>query len=171
MIFLIVLLSLVIVSTILLLVFKKDWVATIFGNSITSKVEKKKKVENKIQVLKKEQKMKTDKIVAEYKSKEEAFKNNATAQINSLKARIKTLENEIKVNSDVLLQERKVELDKVTHEYDEKIINQQNLVNRLSNFIGAEKKNMEDAITNTQPNAPTSTRILLEDKITNKKVK
>lgn len=171
MVFIIVLLSLVIIASVLLFIFKKDWVAAIFGNSITSKVEKKKKVENQIEVLKKEEKMKSEKIMAEYKAKDENFKNNADAEINSLKARIKTLEQEKLTNEKVLEQEKRVELDKIFHDYDERIINKKNLVNRLNNFIGAEKKNMQDAIDNTQPNQPTQSKILLEDKSTNKKVK
>ena len=115
--------------------------------------------------------MKSEKIMTEYKAKDENFKNNADAEINSLKARIKTLEQEKLTNEKVLEQEKRVELDKIFHDYDEKIINKKNLVNRLNNFIGAEKKNMQDAIDNTQPNQPTQSKILLEDKITNKKVK
>ena len=142
---------------------------TLFRDSITRKVEKKRKLEGEIALLKKQQKVKSEAVIKDYDKKKVEMVNNINAEITAYKANIDTLTTSISVQSGLLEQEKKVELDKVISDFDQRIIAKQNKLKRVTNFIEAEKKNMEDVISTELPNAPQqvvkteeSKQILLE---------
>ena len=137
----------------------------IFGNALTRKVERKKKIEGDVEVLKKQQKVESETLVEENKKKKINFCNSINAQIAGLQANISMLKNQKITQSAQYDQELKVTLDKKFNEFDLKIIAKQNKINRYTNLIDAERKTIEYVMDNTnQPNAPTSksSRILLE---------
>ena len=127
---------------------------TLFRDSITRKVEKKRKLEREISLLKKQQKVKSEAVIKDYDKKKVEMVNNINAEITAYKANIDTLTTSISVQSGLLEQEKKVELDKVISDFDQRIIAKQNKLKRVTNFIEAEKKNMEDVISTELPNAP-----------------
>lgn len=127
---------------------------SIIGNTITSKVEKKKKVEGEIEVLKKEQKIKSEEVIQEYNEKKTDLTDSIDSQINSYKAQINSLMESKKTKIALIEQEKKVQIDKVINDFDRKIVSKQNHVKRLNRLIDAEYNNMEDVIVPDQPNAP-----------------
>ena len=127
---------------------------TLFRDSITRKVEKKRKLEGEIALLKKQQKVKSEAVIKDYDKKKVEMVNNINAEIIAYKANIDTLTTSISVQSGLLEQEKKVELDKVINDFDQRIIAKQNKLKRVINFIDAEKKNMQDVISTELPNAP-----------------
>lgn len=139
----------------------------IFKNKITKMVEKSKKIEGQIEVLKKQQKVKAENAMKVSEAKKDDFTNSTTATINSYKAAIKTAEASIKTECSKYDQECKVEVDKIMNEYNSKILAKMNELNRTKNLIEAENKNNMDVMKPLMVNAPT-TKILLENK-TNKK--
>ena len=148
---------------------------TLFRDSITRKVEKKRKLEGEIALLKKQQKVKSEAVIKDYDKKKVEMVNNINAEITAYKANIDTLTTSISVQSGILEQEKKVELDKVINDFDQRIIAKQNKLKRVINFIDAEKKNMQDVISTELPNAPQQVvkteepkKILLESKPANK---
>lgn len=134
----------------------------LFGNSVIRKVEKKRKLEGQVEVLKKQQKVEAEKISKMIDERKAALADSIKAQINALNAQIAVLKNQQKTQSDLLDQERRVEMDKKINDFNQKITTKQNQVKRLSNFIDAERKNQEDALNPEQPNAPK--QVLLETK-------
>lgn len=165
MIVLIVILSVLVVGLIALMIFKREWFISLFGNSITSKVEKKKKIEGDVEVLKKEQKVKTEETIKDFEVRKATTLDSITAQINSLKAQIKNLEKAKEDRAEMLDQELKVEIDKVINSYNRKIISKQNQAKKLGYYIDAEQKNIQDVIDPYQPNAPKEQKqVLLETK-------
>ena len=147
---------------------------TLFRDSITRKVEKKRKLEGEIALLKKQQKVKSEAVIKDYDKKRVEMVNNINAEITAYKANIDTLTTSISVQSGILEQEKKVELDKVINDFDQRIIAKQNKLKRVINFIEADKKNMEDVISTELPNAPQQVvkteepkQILLESKPAN----
>lgn len=167
----IIILVLVIVALLALIVFKKEWLMQMFGNSITAKVEHKKKIEGEVEVLKKEQKVKVEETTKAYDVKKASELDSITAQINNYKAQIKNLEKAKEDRAEMLDQEKKVDIDKVVNNYNRKIISKQNQAKKLGYYIDAEQKNIEDVIDPDQPNAPTQKRVLTEDTNTKKKSK
>lgn len=152
-VFLIILLLALIGVVVYLSLFKKD---LFFGNSITSKVEKRKRILGEVEVLKKEQKVKYDETLKSYDVRKAEAVDAINAQINSYKALIKNLEVEKVNKGEMLDQERKVALDKVNNSYDQRIVSKQNQAKKLGYYIDAEQKNIEDVIEPDQPNAPTA---------------
>lgn len=163
MIVLTIILSVVIIALVALIVFKKEWLMQMFGNSITSKVERKKKIEGEVEVLKKEQKVKLEETIKAYDVKKASILDSITAQINNYKAQIKNLEKAKQDKSEMMNEELKVDIDKVTNIYNRKIISKQNQAKKLGYYINAEQKNIEDVIDPDQPNAPTQKRVLNEE--------
>lgn len=152
-VFLIILLLVLIGVVVYLSLFKRD---LFFGNSITSKVEKRKRILGEVEVLKKEQKVKYDETLKSYDVRKAEAVDAINAQINSYKALIKNLEVEKVNKGEMLDQERKVALDKVNNSYDQRIVSKQNQAKKLGYYIDAEQKNIEDVIEPDQPNAPTA---------------
>lgn len=136
----------------------------IFGNSITRKVESKKRIEGEIEVLKKQQKVKAESTVKEYNSKKALTIDSINAQINNYKAQIKNLEQLKKDKEEMYDKEMRVAVDKVMNDYDRKIIAKINKAKKLGYYIDAEQKNIQDVITPDQPNAPTTKKVLNETK-------
>lgn len=163
MVVVLILLIILCLGFIALMLFKKEWLTSLFGNSITSKVERKKKIEGEIEVLKKEQKVKTEETTKQFEVKKATELDSLSAQISSLRAQIKNLEKAKKDRADMLNEEKKVAIDKVINSYDRKIISKQNQAKKLSYYIDAEQKNIQDVIDPENPNAPKA-RVLLENK-------
>lgn len=136
----------------------------VFGNTITRKVESKKRIEGEIEVLRKQQKVKAESTVKEYNSKKALTIDSINAQINNYKAQIKNLEQLKKDKEEMYDKEMRVAVDKVMNDYDRKIIAKINKAKKLGYYIDAEQKNIQDVITPDQPNAPTTKKILNEDK-------
>ena len=155
----------VLVAIIVLSICKKDWFDSIFGNSVIRKVEKKKKLEGQLEVLKKQQKVEVEKVSKESDEKKASMIVYIDSQINAHKASITTLENQKKTQQDLLDEQKKVEIDKCTHNFDRKIVSKMNEIKRLGHYIEAERKNQDDALNPDRPNAPTISekKILLED--------
>ncbi len=128
----------------------------IFGNTVTRKVEKKNKIDGQVEVLKKKQKVESEKIIHEYEDKKTATIDNITATINALQAQIASLKISKDTKCQMLDEERKVKLDKIINDFNIKIVNKQNQSKRLTRYIEAEMRNMEDATSHPQPNAPTT---------------
>ena len=156
----IIILTILLVGVIYLCVFKKDKIALWFGNSITSKVERQKKLNGEVEVLKKEQKVRIEETEKEFEVKENETLDSLDAQINSLKAQIKSLQKAKEDRSKLLIEEKKVAIEKVTNKYNRKIVYKVNQAKKLGYYIDAEQKNVQDVIAPDQPNAPTPTREL-----------
>lgn len=131
----------------------------LFADRITRKTEHKNRVEGQIEVLKKQQKVKSESICHEYDFKKSSTIDSINAQINSLKAQILSLETNKECKIKMLEEEMKVELDKIMNNFNQKIISKQNKVRRLSRFIEAERQNMEDVAHYNQPNAPQQNQL------------
>lgn len=138
----------------------------IFGNTITRKVESKRRIEGEVEVLKKQQKVRSEATLKDFNTKKVLALDSINAQINNLKAQIKNLEQQKKDKEEMFDKELRVAIDKVMNDYDRKIINKQNKAKKLGYYIDAEQKNIQDVITPDQPNAPVSSgkKRLLEDK-------
>lgn len=125
-----------------------------FGNGIVRKVEKKKKVDSEVEVLKKQQKVESDKVLKEYEATKRNYSDSVDAQIKSYEAQIIQLKAEKKGQLELYDKQLKVDLDKKINDFDRKIIAKQNQSKRLSYLIDAEQRNMQDVISPDQPNAP-----------------
>ena len=141
----------------------------IFGNTITRKVESKKRIEGEVEVLKKQQKVKSESTVKDYNAKKTLAIDSINAQINNYKAQIKNLEQLKKDKEEMFEKEMRVAVDKVINDYDRKIINKINKAKKLGYYIDAEQRNIQDVIKPDQPNAPKSSMILNEDTTPSKK--
>lgn len=136
-----------------------------FKSNIQRYIEKKSKVENEIAVLKTQQKVKYETVVADYESRKTQFENDVSAQIASLKNQIKNLEVAKTTQADAYEKEKVVQLKLVDNEFDAKILTKQNEVKKLNNLIEKEQKDMEDIIEPIKPNAPKDNRkIIVETK-------
>lgn len=154
MLFFTILLVAIIIAFVLLMVFKKEWVMSIFGNSITGKVERKKRIEGEIEVLKKQEKVECERVLKDFQAKREQLENDTNAEIARLKSEI----NRLNTNRDAQLilfdEQQKVMLDETIYEFDRKIVNKTNKAKKLGYLVEAEQKNIEDVINPAQPNAP-----------------
>ena len=127
----------------------------IFGrNSITYNVEMKNKLKNKVEVLKKQQKVAAETILKNFEIKRNDLASTTRAEIAMLEARIASLKHHQKVQSEILGEEQKVELEKSMNTFDAKILTINNKIKRLSNSITAENQNIQDVLNPTNPNAP-----------------
>ena len=162
MIALLIILILLLVVALALIIFKREWFDSLFGNSVIRKVEKKKKLEGQLAVLRQQQKIEAEKISKETEKKKADLVCDIDAQITSYEASINNLKKQKKTQQDLLDEQKRVEMDKKIHEFDRKIVSKVNEIKRLGHFIEAERKNQDDALNPDQPNAPK--KILLEDK-------
>ena len=119
----------------------------LFKNNVIRQVERKQKLEGEVEVLKKQQKVESEKIIKDFAAKKIALADSIQAQIASLK-------NQKTAQLELLDEQKKVTLDKKIHDYDNQIICKRNKVKRLIRFIDAEQQNMQDVINPDAPNAP-----------------
>lgn len=139
----------------------------IFNHNVGRMLEKKRSMEQEIEVLKKQQKMECEEVLNNHNQKMLDLKDSTQAAIDDINAQIQSLKASINsVNASKVAQEKvfqeqlKVEMDKTTNKFDRKIVAKQNKVKRLARFIEAEEKNIQDAIHNTTtPNAPNNEAI------------
>ena len=139
----------------------------IFKSKITRMVEKSKRLQGEVEVLKKQQKVKVENELKECESRKTQYTNTTNATIAAYKASIKSAELSIKAECSKYDQECKVEVDKIMNEYDSKILAKLNELNRTKNLIDAENKNNMDVMKPLMVNAPT-TKVLNEAKKTDK---
>ena len=135
----------------------------LFKTSIQRHVEKKQKLENEVQVLKTQQKVKSENVIAEYNSRKVQFENNVSAQIAALKNQIKNLEVARTTQAEAYEKEKTVQIKKVDNEFDAKILAKKNEITKLTNLIEKEKKDMQDLIQPEKSNAPKDNRKLLNE--------
>lgn len=135
---------------------------TIFGSSIVKKAEKKRKVENYVEVLKKEQKVAVEEAIKACNVKKTEIVDSVNAQVAALQARIAALKEQKASQCNILDEKLKVDLDRIINDFDQKITTQQNVVKKLGYFINAEQKNIADVVDPAQPNAPTEKKVLVE---------
>lgn len=151
----IIIMSLIIVGVITYIVLDRlGLLENLFNNNITQRVEKKNRIDGEIEVLKKKQKVKSEEILHDYEDKKQSTVDQINATINSLQAQITSLKASKATKCQMLDEQRKVELDKVINEFDNKIINKQNKSKKLARYIEAERNNINDTIAPQQPNAP-----------------
>lgn len=136
----------------------------IFGNSIAGKVQKRKKLEGQIQVLKKQQKVESENVLNTYAQRKQEIIDSTEAQILEHKNQIEMLKANKESRCKLLDEERKVTLDRTINEFDAKISAKQNEVKKLIRYIHAEQGNINDLLEEDQPNAPR--QLLIEDKST-----
>ena len=141
-----------------------DLYNTIFGNSITRRIEKRKRIEGEVEVLKKQQKVESERVVKSYNTKRETFINNTKVQISNYEAQIKALENQQEATLSLYAEQQKVALDEVINEFDRKIMNKINKAKKLNYLVEAEQKNIQDIVEPGQPNAPRK-RVKLNEEI------
>ena len=150
----VVILAILLVAVGVLLIVKRDMFTSIFGGSITRMVEKQKKINGEIEVLKKQQKVKSEEVIKEAATKKKALSDAVEANIQALQAQISSLKEQKKTKTALIDESTKVELDKVINDFDQKIVAKKNQSKRLTHLIGAEKMNMEDILSPELPNAP-----------------
>ena len=126
----------------------------LFKNNVIRQVERKQKLEGEVEVLKKQQKVESEKIIKDFAAKKIALADSIQAQIGALQAQIASLKNQKTAQLELLDEQKKVTLDKKIHDYDNQIICKRNKVKRLIRFIDAEQQNMQDVINPDAPNAP-----------------
>ena len=119
---------------------------TLFGNSITKKVEKHNRLIGDIEVLKKEQKVSSEAVLKSYATKKRNLNNSVDADIARLQAQIAALKEHRTSQLELLEEERKVVLDRTINNYDRKITSKYNQAKKLEHLINAERENMEDII-------------------------
>ena len=137
----------------------------LFKTTIQRYVEKKNKLENEIEILKTQQKVKSETVIADFESKKTQFQNNVDAQIATLQNQIENLKVSKVTQVTAFEKERIVELKKVDNEFDAKILARQNEVKKIANLIDKEQKDMRDLVNPLKSNAPKDNkRILTETK-------
>lgn len=138
----------------------------LFKTTIQRYVEKKNKLENEIEILKTQQKVKSETVIADFESKKTQFQNNVDAQIATLQNQIENLKVSKVTQVTAFEKERIVELKKVDNEFDAKILARQNEVKKIANLIDKEQKDMRDLVNPLKSNAPKDNkRILIEKKV------
>lgn len=135
----------------------------LFKTNFQRHVERKARVENEIEVLKTQQKVKTENVIAEYNSKKTQHENNVDAQISALKNQIENLKVSRKTQVEAFEKEKIVALKKVDNEFDAKILAKKNEVKKLTNLIEKEQKDMEDFVNPEKSNAPKDNRKILNE--------
>lgn len=137
----------------------------LFKNSITYKVEKKRKLEAEVELLKKQQKVEVEKCTKKYATSLAEEQDAIEQQISMLKAQIEVLKTTKTNRVSILNEEKKVELDRIIKNFDLRIISKQNQVKKLGHLIDAELLNEQDVINPDNPNSP---KPLLEEVKQNK---
>ena len=133
---------------------------------IQRSVEKTNKLQHDIEVLKTQQKVKYENIIADFESRKTQYSNNTDAQIAALKNQIANLEVLKITQIQAYEKEKTVELKKVDNEFDQKILEKTNEVKKLGNLIQKEQRDMEDIVEPTKSNAPKDNRKVLNETYT-----
>ena len=94
----------------------------LFKNNVIRQVERKQKLEGEVEVLKKQQKVESEKIIKDFAAKKIALADSIQAQIGALQAQIASLKNQKTAQLELLDEQKKVTLDKKIHDYDNQII-------------------------------------------------
>ena len=123
-----------------------DW---LFKDKVVLKVEKKKKLENAIELLKKEKQIQFETIVKDFDMQKINLSTDVETQIKALEAQINCLRQELKAQLALIQKRSVIELDKVINEYDQRISIKQNELNKLLNLIEADKKSLNQVIDNS----------------------
>lgn len=135
----------------------------LFKTSIQRHVERKAKVENQIQVLKTQQKVKSENVVSEYNSKKVQHENTIDAQIAALENQIENLKVSKTTQVEAFEKEKTVALKKVDNYFDARILEKENEVMKLANLIDKEQKDMRDLVQPKKSNAPKDNRRILNE--------
>lgn len=123
-----------------------DW---LFKDKVVLKVEKKKKLENAIELLKKEKQIQFETIVKDFDMQKINLSTDVETQIKALEAQINCLRQELKAQLALIQKRSVIELDKVINEYDQRISIKENELNKLLNLIEADKKSLNQVIDNS----------------------
>lgn len=127
----------------------------IFGNTLTRRVEKKKKIEGEIEVLKKEQKVHFERAIKNANARKETLNNEIENSILLYQTKIKELQSQKERQNFLNDEELKVTLDQINNEYNRKIITKINQAKNIEHLIEAERKSQEDILIPYQPNTAT----------------
>lgn len=130
---------------------------------IQRSVEKKNKLINDIEVLKTQQKVRYENIIADFESRKTQYSNNTDAQIAALQNQIANLKVLKVTQIQAYEKEKTVALKKVDNEFDQKILNKSNEVKKLANLIEKDQKDMQDIMEPTKSNAPRDNRKVLNE--------
>ena len=130
---------------------------------IQRSVEKKNKLMNDIEVLKTQQKVRYENIIADFESRKTQYSNNTDAQIAALQNQIANLKVLKVTQIQAYEKEKTVALKKVDNEFDQKILNKSNEVKKLANLIEKDQKDMQDIMEPTKSNAPRDNRKVLNE--------
>lgn len=142
----------------------------IFSSLITRRIQKKQKLEGQVEVLKKQQKLASEKIIKEYDLKKQNLKFNTDSEIAECEKQIKELNAEKERQDYLLAEQQKVELDEVINKYNQKITSKKNSIKKLTHLIDAERQSQEDILNPDQPNTLKSSKTkLLESEDKDKK--
>ena len=120
-----------------------DW---LFKDKVVLKVEKKKKLENAIELLKKEKQIQFETVVKDFDMQKINLSTEVETQIKALEAQINCLRQELKAQLALIQKRSVIELDKVINEYDQRISIKENDLNKLLNLIEADKKSLNQVI-------------------------
>lgn len=130
---------------------------------IQRSVEKVNKLQNDIEILKTQQKVRYENIIADFESRKTQYSNNTDAQIAALENQIANLKVLKVTQVQAYEKEKTVELKKVDNEFDQKILQKTNEVKKLCNLIAKDQQDMLDIMDPTQPNAPRDNRRVLNE--------
>lgn len=135
----------------------------LFKTRLQRHVEKKSKITNEVELLKTQQKVKSEAVISDFDSKKAQHQNTIEAQITALQNEIENLKVSKAAYIASLDKERVVELNKVDNEFDAKILFKQNEIKKLNNLIEKEQKDMRDLIQPYNANAPKNNRRILNE--------
>ena len=135
----------------------------LFRTNFQKHIERKARVENEVEVLKTQQKVKSEAVIANFESKKIQFSNNTDAEITTLEKQIENLKASKTNQICAFEKELVVELKKVDNEFDAKILAKQNEIKKLTNLIEKEQKDMRDLVTPLKSNAPKNNRRILNE--------
>lgn len=137
----------------------------IFSSLMTRRIQKRQKLEGQVEVLKKQQKLASERKVKEYDLKKQNLKLNTEQQIAEYEKEIKELKSEKERQDYLLAEQQKVELDEIINKYDQKITKKNNDIKKLGHLIDAERQSQEDILNPDQPNTLTQTtrKTLMEE--------
>lgn len=124
----------------------------VFGSIITRRIQKKQRLEGQVEVLKKQQKLASERTIKEYDLKKQNLKFNTEQQISTLEKEIKELKAERERQEYLLAEQQKVELDETINRYNQKISSKNSSIKKLAHLIEAERKIQEDILNPDQPN-------------------
>lgn len=122
-------------------------------------VERKKRFEGDVEVLKTKQKVEYENVVRSFKAKKSQLENNIAVEIKALITQIDNLKKMKGTQTTALDEEMKVELKKVDNKFNQQILAKQNEIKKLNNLIYKEEQDIKDLIAVQSPNAP---KVLVE---------